>query len=74
MESLFVLSTVTDILIGVHTSHRKAVQAMLMETIPFNYKMTDYTYELGIEFYTFTNDKNTELTYKIQEVIPDQRV
>lgn len=72
MDNVFVLS-INARLVGVYTSHRKAVQAMLMETLPFDYKMKDYGYDFGIEFYTFTDDKDTEKVYELQEVTPDKR-
>ena len=72
MDNVFVLF-IDSRLIGVYTSHRKAIQAMIMETLPFGYKMGDYTFDFGVEFYTFTDDKNTERVYELQEVTPDAR-
>lgn len=73
MNNLFILS-VNDRAIGVYTSHMKAVQAAIMDTLPFSYTLTDYSYELGVEFYTFTDKSYTEKIYSIQEVTPDTRV
>ena len=72
MENVFVLIINTR-LIGVYTSHRKAVQAMIMEAIPFGYTMSDYTFDLGIEFFTFTDKSENEKVYELQEVTPDTR-
>lgn len=73
MDKLYVLSR-NDRVIGVYTSHMKAVQAAIMETLPFDYTMTNYLYDFGVEFYTFTDKLYTEQTYSIQEVTPDEKV
>ena len=72
MDNLFVVSCNSRI-IGVYTSHRKAVQAIITETLPFGYTMNDYTYEFKVEFYTFTDGKNPEKVYELQEVTPNVR-
>ena len=72
MENVFVVSYNSRI-VGVYTSHRKAVQGIIMENLPFGYTMNDYTYDFGVEFYTFTDYKNPEKVYELQEVTPDQR-
>ena len=74
MENVFVLIINTR-LIGVYTSHRKAVQAMIMETLPHGYTMTEYAFDFGVEFYTFSDPDNSsdEKVYELQEVTPDAR-
>ena len=72
MENVFVL-IINARLIGVYTSHRKAIQAMIMEAIPFGYTMSDYTFDFGVEFFTFTDQSGNEKVYELQEVTPDQR-
>ena len=72
MENVFVL-IINARLIGVYTSHRKAVQGMIMEAIPFGYTMTDYTFDFGVEFFTFTDQLGNEKVYEMQEVTPDKR-
>jgi hypothetical protein len=72
MENVFVLMIDTR-LVGVYTSHRKAVQAAIMDNLPYDYKLSDYVYDFGVEFFTFTDDKNSERVYEIQEVTPDER-
>lgn len=72
MENVFVLMMKAR-LIGVYTSHRKAVQAMIMEALPFGYTMSDYTFDFGVEFFTFTDNSGNEKTYEVQEVTPDER-
>ena len=74
MENVFVLIINTQ-LVGVYTSHRKAIKAMIMETLPYGYTMTDYTFDFGVEFYTFSDpDKpSNEKVYELQEVTPDTR-
>lgn len=72
MKNVFVL-IINARLIGVYTSHRKAVQAMIMEAIPFGYAMSDYTFDFGVEFFTFTDQSDNEKVYELQEVTPDTR-
>lgn len=74
MENVFVL-ILNTLLIGVYTSHRKAVQAMIMKTLPRGYTMTDYTFDFGVEFYTFSdpNNPSDEKVYELHEVTPDAR-
>ena len=72
MENIFVV-VVNSRPIGVYTSHRKAVQGIIMYTLPFGYTMTDYVYDFGVEFYTFS-DKTTETIYELHEFTPDERV
>ena len=72
MENVFVL-LMNNQLVGVYTSHRKAVQAAIMDSLPSGYTMTDYAYDFGVEFYIFTNELKIEKTYEIQEVTPDNR-
>jgi len=71
MDKVYVVSR-NDQIIGVFTSHRKAVEAAIMETLPFSYAMTDYAYDFGVEFYTFTDKSGTEQTYSIQEFTPNE--
>lgn len=72
MENAFVVMH-QGRLIGVYSSHRKAMQAIIMETIPFGYVMSDYTFDFGVEFLTFTDDNGTTETYELQEATLDQR-
>jgi len=73
MENLFVLF-MSDRLVGVYTSHRKATQTMIMDTIRNNHKLDDYTFSFGIEFFTYMDIDGNETVWEIQEVTPDNRV
>lgn len=73
MDNVFIVMDESKA-IGVYTSHRKAVQDIIMLTIPFSYAMVDYVYDFGVEFYTFRNKDDIERTYSIQEMTPDKRV
>jgi hypothetical protein len=73
VENVFVVMIDTR-LVGVYSSHRKAVQAIIMDTLPFGYTMGDYTYDFGVEFFTFSDKNNNEKVYELQEVTPDERV
>lgn len=72
MENVFVVIIHARVL-GVYTSHRKAVQTIIMEALPFDYTMTDYTYDFGVEFFTFSDNNGNEKVYELQEVTPDTR-
>ena len=71
MNNVFVVSHNSKT-IGVYTSHMKAIQAIIMETLMYGYQMNDYTYDMGIEFYTFIRD-NSETVYELQEIALDDR-
>ena len=71
METLFVLF-LAGRLVGVYTSHRKASQTMILDTIRKGWQLTQYQYDLGIEFFSYEHDDIEEL-YEIQEVTPDAR-
>jgi hypothetical protein len=72
MENVFVLILNTR-LIGVYTSHQKAAQAMFMDVLPYGYKMEEYAYDFGVEFFTFRDKEYNEKTYELQEVTPNTR-
>jgi len=59
---------------GVFSSHRKAVQAILMHAVPESWKMTDYSFQFGTEFFTYEDIEHNEMTYELMEVTPDARV
>lgn len=71
MNNLFVLS-LAGTLIGVYTSHRKATQTMILDTIRKGWKLAQYQYDFGVEFFSYEHDEVEEL-YEIQEVTPDAR-
>lgn len=71
MNNLFVLS-LGDRLIGVYTSHRKASQTMILDTIRKGWKLVQYQYDFGVEFFSYSHDEIEEM-YMIQEVTPDAR-
>ena len=71
METMFVLF-LAGRLIGVYTSHRKAAQTMILDTIRKGWKLAQYQYDFGVEFFSYEHDGVEEL-YEIQEVTPDTR-
>ena len=71
METLFVLF-LANRLVGVYTTHRKAMQAVLLEAVPKRWKMTDYSFQFGAEFFTYEDDQCNEMTYELMEVTPDK--
>lgn len=72
MDNLFVL-LYAGRLVGVYTSHRKAAQTMIMDTMRKGWKLAQYQYDFGVEFFSYEHDDVEEL-YEIQEVTPDARV
>lgn len=73
MENVFVLF-LDNHLVGVYTTHRKAVQAVLLEAIPKKWKMTNYSFQFGTEFFLYEDDQHDEITYELMEITPDKRV
>ena len=73
METVFVLF-LDGHFERVFTTHRKAVQAILLNAIPKNWNMTDYSFEFGTEFFTYTDPADDKLLYELMEVTPDKRV
>ena len=71
MDNLFVLF-LNGKLIGVYTSHRKATQTMIMDTVRKSWQLTQYQYDFGIEFFSYEHEEVEEL-YEIHEVTPDAR-
>lgn len=72
METVFVLF-LENHLVGVYTTHRKAMQAVLMDAIPKGWSMTDYSFEFGTEFFTYTDAAEDKMLYELMEVTPDKR-
>ena len=72
METMFVLF-LDNHFEGVFTTHRKAVQAVLMNAVPKKWKMTDYSFQFGTEFFIYEDDQCNEMTYELMEVTPDAR-
>lgn len=72
MEKLFVLF-IENRLVGVYTSHRKAMQTLILDTIRSNLKLTDYLFDFGVEFFTYQDEDGNETAFEIQEITPDAR-
>lgn len=73
METVFVLFLDGQFK-GVFTTHRKAMQAVIVDAISKSWNMTDYSFELGTEFFTYTNYAEDKMLYELMEVTPDKRV
>ena len=71
MDNVFVLF-LNNHLVGVYTTHRKAVQAILMHALKVGWNMTNYSYQFGSEFFTYVDEDNDELLYELMEVTPDE--
>ena len=69
MDKLYVVTKDSE-LIGVYTTHRKATQALIMDTIKEGMKLQDYSFEFGVEFFTVLSMKWT----KTESVAPVARV
>ena len=60
---------------GVYTSHRKAVQALIFNTVKSGMKLNDYSFEFGIEFFDYIGpESGLHFSWEIHEVTPDNRV
>lgn len=72
MDKLYVLMC-DDTLMGVFTEHRKATQALIIDVTSKEKKLVEYSYDFGIEFFTYHGPVCTYV-YSIHEVTPDERV
>ena len=59
--------------IGVFTNHRKAMQELFMRTFRQELTHTDYTYDMGIEYFTYADKSGEQFEYMIHELTPDVR-
>ena len=71
METMFILF-LDNHFEGIFTTHRKAVQSILMHAIPQKWNMTDYSFQFGAEFFTYEDEKHNEMTYELMEATPDR--
>jgi hypothetical protein len=61
-------------LFGVYTSHRKAMQAIIVNSLRNELQMKDYSFELGVEFFDYINpETDIHFLWEMQEVTPDSR-
>lgn len=72
MEKLYVLN-IENYLVGVYTSHRKAMQAIFSHTLQDNLKLTDYVFDFGIEYFTYQSENGITVHYDLHEVTPDEQ-
>ena len=72
METVFVLF-LDNHLVGVYTSHRKATQAMILDSFKEGIHLTDYSFQFGTEFFTYANSVEDTYVYELMEVTPDAR-
>lgn len=72
MGELYVVMIDTR-LVGVYTSHRKAMQTVIMDTVRSNLKLVNYLFDFGVEFLTYEDEDGNETHFEIQEIIPDAR-
>ena len=73
MNTMFVLF-IDNRLVGVYTSHRKATQTMILESLKYGKKLQDYSFQFGIEFFTYVDTDDDIYVYQLMEVTPDERV
>lgn len=74
MDKVYVVMQDSD-LIGVYTTHQKAIQAIIMDTIKNNMKLNDHSYEFGIDFFDYIGpESGLHFLWEIHEVTPDSRV
>jgi len=72
MDTVFVLF-LDNHLEGVYTSHRKATQAMILDTFRDGRKLQDYSFQFGTEFFTYVDADDNTCVYELMEVTPDER-
>ena len=73
MNELYVLIKDSE-LVGVYTTHRKATQTLIMDTIREGMKLKDYSFDFGIEFFTYIGpESGLPFIWEIREITPDSR-
>lgn len=74
MNKLYIVTKDSE-LVGVYTTHQKAEQALIMDTIKEEMKLQDYSFEFDIEFFTYIDSKSgSPFFWEIREITPDERV
>lgn len=74
MNKLYVVMRDNE-LVGVYTTHRKAMQTLLMDTLKEGMALKEYSFEFGVEFFTYIGpESGLNFLWEIQEVTPDERV
>lgn len=71
MNNVYVL-LVDNRLVGVYTSHRKAIQVMLNHDLPNSFRLTEYAFEFDVEYYTFRDGRGHKSEWELQEITPDE--
>lgn len=73
MEKLYVVLDAHE-LAGVYTTHRKAMQAVIFDTIKRGMRILDYSFESNVEFLEFISpDCGAHFIWEIHEVTPDTK-
>ena len=72
METVFVLF-LDNHFRGVYTTHRKATQAIIMDSFKEGIHLTDYSFQFGTEIFTYANSADDTYVYELMEVMPDAR-
>lgn len=72
MIPVYVLSR-DDTLVGVYSTHRKANQTMIMDTLRGGFKLKEYCFEFDIEYFTYVTDDDKQSVWTIQETEMDAR-
>lgn len=73
MNELYVLMKDSE-LVGVYTTHRKATQALILDTMKNGMKLNEYSFEFGVEFFDYIGpESGGHFLWEIQEVTPDAR-
>ena len=71
MDKLYVLFRSNSFL-GVFTTHRKATQAVITDSFREKFHLTDYSFQFGTEFFTYTDSEEHNYLYELMEVTPDE--
>lgn len=69
-ETVFVLFLDNHFL-GVYTSHRKATQAIILNSFKEGIHLIDYSFQFGTELFTYTDSAEDTYVYELMEVEPD---
>lgn len=73
MDTVYVLFIETR-MVGVYTSHRKAMQAMIMDTVSSDMTLVNYEFTCDTEYFTYYDSEDNATLWSLQEITPDQGV
>lgn len=73
-KMLYLLILKSGTPIGVFTSHRKAMQELIIRTFRQELTLESYTSDMSIEYFTYADKSGEQSVYMLLELTPDVKV